>query len=301
MSSFSVGFTPVERCLIAGRVVWFYLAKLLWPADLLFIYPRWEISQAAGWQYLYPLSALALLLGLWLLRNRSRAPLAALLFSWVTLFPVLGFFNVYFFRFSFVADHFQYVASLGPITLLAAGVAVLSERSRVRPGAAVWVVTVVVAFVLGTRTWHQSRLYSDRTTLYTATLAGNPDCWMVHNNLGVELAGQKRFAEAIVHFKEALRVKPDHASAYANWGNVLQELGRLDEAIESYEKALQLDPNHADTHRGLGLALARQGRLDEAVEHLARVIELTPNPAELREKLGWARQLLEAHGHTANW
>ena len=115
--------TIVERCLVGGRVIWFYLGKLFWPAHLIFIYPRWQISQAVWWQYLYPAAALVLLTAFWGLRRRWRGPLAGLLFFAGMLFPVLGFFNVYYFSYSFVADHFQYLASLGIITLVSAGAA----------------------------------------------------------------------------------------------------------------------------------------------------------------------------------
>src|ERR1700751_3025183 len=121
-------YTAVERILIAGRVIWFYLGKFLWPLDLMFVYHRWEVSQTVWWQYLYP-AAVLLLVGLlaWLSR-RWRAPLAAFLFYVVTLFPVLGFLNVYPFRDSLVADHFQYLANLGLIALVAAEVAMLFEH-----------------------------------------------------------------------------------------------------------------------------------------------------------------------------
>ena len=111
-------FSIIERFLIAGRATWFYLGKLFW-RNLIFIYPRWHISQMVWWQYLFPALA-ALLLGAlaWLQRWR-REPLAALLFFVITLFPALGFFNVYPFLYSFVADHFQYLAGIGPIALAA--------------------------------------------------------------------------------------------------------------------------------------------------------------------------------------
>jgi hypothetical protein len=113
-------YTIIERFLIAGRVIWFYLGKLIWPLDLIFVYPQWSISQTVWWQYLYPAAALLLLIVLIQLSPRCRPPLAGMLFFIVTLFPVLGFLNVYPFRYSLVADHFQYLASLGIITLVAA-------------------------------------------------------------------------------------------------------------------------------------------------------------------------------------
>ena len=117
----------IERGLIAGRAFWFYLAKIVWPLNLMFNYPRWGISAREWWQYLYPLAAIGLFAGLWFLRGRTRAPLAAMLFFAGTLFPALGFLNVYPFRYSFVADHFQYLASISVLALLAAGVSRLSK------------------------------------------------------------------------------------------------------------------------------------------------------------------------------
>src|SRR6185312_4849979 len=111
-----------QRVLIAGRVVWFYLGKLLWPAHLSFMYPRWNVSAASLGQWLFPLALAGLLAGLGRLSRRNRAPLAAALLFVGTLFPALGFINVYPFVFSFVADHFQYLASLGIIALAAAGI-----------------------------------------------------------------------------------------------------------------------------------------------------------------------------------
>ncbi len=129
-------FTFAERCLIAGRTVWFLLWKLLWPTRLTFIYPRWDVDPGAWWQYLFPLSAAALLVLLWAIRRWTRAPLAGLLFFGGTLFPVLGFFNLYTFRYSFVANHYQYLASLGIIALAVAAAALLLDRWGLwrRPG-----------------------------------------------------------------------------------------------------------------------------------------------------------------------
>ena len=160
-----------------------------------------------------------LLAVLWRLRRRWRGPLAALLFFVGTLFPVLGFFNVYPFIYSYVADHFQYLASLGIITLLAsAGAALLLERWGLwrRPGG--YVLCLALLAVLGSLTWRQSRMYADIETLYRATIAGNPDCWMAHNNLGMALAGQRTSRRGDRRVSEALEIKPDFAEAHNNLG-----------------------------------------------------------------------------------
>ena len=123
-------FTPVQRILIAGRAVWFHLGKLFWPANLTFIYPRWRVDSGAWWQYLFPLGAAALLAVTWAIRHWTRAPLAAALVFRRDAFPVMGFFNLYTFRYSFVADHYQYLASLGIITLFSAGHGVAARCAR---------------------------------------------------------------------------------------------------------------------------------------------------------------------------
>ena len=124
--------SAVQRCLLAGRVIWFYLFKLIWPVNLSFSYPKWEVDPAAWSDWFYLIGVLAAGLVMWKARHRSRAPLAAFLFFVGTLFPVLGFLNVYPFVYSYVADHFQYLASLGIITLVASAMTLAWERVNSR-------------------------------------------------------------------------------------------------------------------------------------------------------------------------
>ena len=113
-------FSIIERFLIAGHALWFYIGKLLFPYPLIFIYPRWTINTEELTQFIFPLGYLIFLLILWEKRSLiGRGPITALLFFSGTLFPALGFFNFYPMRFSFVADHFQYLASIGLIGLMA--------------------------------------------------------------------------------------------------------------------------------------------------------------------------------------
>ena len=111
----------VQRCLIAGRALWFYLGKLVWPAEVMFTYPRWQVRADVWWQFLFPAATIAVVVALWLLRRRvGKPPLVAALFFGGTLAPALGLIDVYPMRYSFVADHFQYLASIGPIVLFVA-------------------------------------------------------------------------------------------------------------------------------------------------------------------------------------
>jgi len=267
-------FTFIERCLIAGRAIWFYISKILLPVNLTFIYPRWNVSRALWWQYLFPVAALLLAGVLWKLRSRSRAPLAAFIYFTAMLFPVLGFFNVYPFQYSFVADHFQYLACLGPIALLVGGtrpiVGSFKENGR-------RLIYIMVLLTLGLLTWSQCRMYADAETLFRTTIRKNPGCWMAHDNLGNLLRDSGRKDEAMAHYRASLECNPHDYVAYANLGKMLTDLGRTDEAAADFQKALDIKPAYADAHYGFGLLLAKAGQADEAIAHYRKALETEPD------------------------
>ena len=275
-------FTFIERCLIAGRVIWFYLAKLICPINLIFIYPRWNISQAVWWQYLCPITALILAVVFWMLRKRSRTPLAAFLFFTMMLFPVLGFFNIYPFQFSFVADHFQYLACIAPITIVVAGIDHTLGNNRFQK--LTWF--IILLLVLGTLTWKQTGIYVNAETLFRTTIRKNPLCWMAYNNLGKLLAENGRTDGVMADFQTALKIKPDYSEAHYNIGIQLGKMGQIDMAIAHYRKAIEIKPNYAFAYNNIGLLLAETGRTDEAIIHYRKSLEISPRFAEAWNNLG---------------
>jgi tetratricopeptide (TPR) repeat protein len=293
--------TAFERSLLAGRVVWFYMGKLFWPTGLVFVYPRWDVRAWSASHAVYPLGVLVLVVAAWLLRTRWRAPLAGVLLFIGGLFPVLGFFNVYPFLFSFVADHFQYLPSLGVITVASAGIALGRERL---PPRARWVGQAAIAALLGVLavlSWRQCGSFRDVETLYTRTLARNPACWMAHCNLGEVLAAEGRPDEALIHDREALRLRPAYPEAHNNLGNLLSASGRTDEAIGEFEEAVRLRPDFVEALSNLGLALTRAGRWQEAIERYTRALAIEPDHVEAHYNLGIALLVTgnprEAIGH----
>jgi tetratricopeptide (TPR) repeat protein len=279
-------FTLVERCLIAARAIWFYLRTLVWPAGLNFNYPRWQVSQAVWWQYLYPLAVAVALLVLWWARTRSRVPLASALLFCGMLFPALGFVNVFPFRYSFVADHFVYLASMPAIATAAAAATALCPvrwwRREVRIAAA-----LVLCAVLGVLTWVHSRDYANSETLYRATLARNPSSWFANNNLGFLLLEQGRLPEAERCLLEAVRLRPGVPLHHANLGLLRLRSGAPKEAVRHFEQALRLNPNLAEVHTNLGLALLQLGEFDLASTHFAEAVRLQPDLAQAQNDLGF--------------
>jgi len=285
-------FTWIERALIAGRATVFYATTLLWPSNLTFVYPRWEVSQAVWWQYLYPLAVLGVLAWCWSLRGKTRAPLTVALLFVGTLFPALGFVNVYPFVFSFVADHFQYLASLSVIAGVAAVCTSASAKWRQSRSAVAPIVVMAVAIGLGGLTWRQSQQYVSAEVLYAATIERNPNAWMAHLNLGWLRLQRGEIEAAIRDTETALRLSPNLPQGQNNLGSALRTLGRFDEAERAYREALRLRPNDIDTRYNLGLVLIDLGRPEEAVAHIEAYLAKSPGDADAHAQLGDARQSL---------
>ena len=274
-----------QRCLIAGHAFWFYLGKLFWPANLCFVYPRWQPNAGVWWQWLYPATAVGTLFTLWLVRGRiGRGPVTALFFFVGTLFPLLGFMNAYAMRYSFVWDHWVYLSALGIFALVAALVVRLAEW--LRTPAVVYGFATILLLVLVILTWRQAGMYADAETLWRQTLARNPGCWLGHVNLGGYLYEEGRMEEAMEHYQKAIQLNPNFPDALNDVGLALAAQGRFDEAIENYRKAIQMDPNRFEMQYDLGLALAAENRLDDAIKHYYKALQINPNLPEVLDSLG---------------
>ena len=256
----------LDRILIASRALWFYVGKLFWPHHLSFIYPRWDINASVWWQYLFPCSVLTLTAILTVGQKRfGRGPLVAWLIFAGVLAPALGFFNVYPMRYSYVADHFQYLASAA---LIALATSMLWWRATVptnyplekEQGMVIQSIAILTAspyrscfsillfMTLGIFTWKQGHVYKNLETLWADTLTKNPSCWMAHNNLGALLLEKQEYQRAIPHLQAAAQLDPRAAEPRINLALTLLQEGKFDEAIHSGLEAVSLQPNRADAY-----------------------------------------------------
>ncbi len=282
---FSLGLP--ERILVASHAVWFYAGKLVWPAQLTFSYPRWSLNPADPLAYGWLVAGVGLCLMLFFGRQWiGRRVAAAALFFVVTLSPLLGFIMLYTFRYSFVADHYQYIASIGPLALAAAG---LVRFFRFFQKQAVWLEFAFCAallVLLATLSWRQAGIYADAETLWRATLARNPASWLAHNNLGLILFQKGRVDDAMAHYQSALAANPEDMEAHNNLGNALLQQGRVEAALAQYQRALELAPHCAEPHYNLGKALLQQGRVDAAIAQYQEALQLNPRHADASYNLG---------------
>jgi tetratricopeptide (TPR) repeat protein len=282
---------PAERLLLAGRVFWFYLAEIVWPEGLTFFYPKWGVDTAALWQWLYPAAAAALAAWLWVLAGRMRGPLASFLCFAGTLVPVLGFFNVEWFVFSYVADHLQYLSVLCVVlpaaAVLAAGARRLPPRARLLAPA----LAGLLVAVLGCLTWRQCARYGDPERFYRTAAELNPASAAAHNHLGTVLASEPgRTPEALAQFERALEISPNAPDGEENLATVLlKDPARRQEAVTHLEAAIRLRPNKKSTRDKLAFVLTGiPGRQGDVIAQYEASLQIDPRDPVVHNLLGCA-------------
>jgi tetratricopeptide (TPR) repeat protein len=309
--------TLTERLIVASKALWFYAAKVLWPVNLSFIYYRWPID-ADSLGSLIPLFGIASVGAiLWRFRRHLWAQGSSLGLGYyaIALLPILGFFDIYFFRYSFVADHFQYLASLGIVGLVVAGVGTVL-RQRVPQ----WAIAVVSISGLGVLSWRHTQVFHDDETLWRDTLAKNtsavvayanlggifnekhlyqeaeryfrqalhlqPGFLEARSNLGLALIEQHRYEEAKQELDEALRIKPDYSKALYGLGHLYYMMKRPAESEDFFHLALLSEPTLAEAYYDLGTLLLEQNRGDEAMKCYQLALALRPDYALVNSNLG---------------
>lgn len=271
----------LESPLLVGRTFWFYLEKLMWPAGLSFTYPRWVLDAASPSQWLAPAAALALLALAWLRREAmGRSPAAALACYLLLLFPVIGLFPNYSNRFSFVADHYVYFASLPVLALVPAA---LAGALRSRPAHAVALSAAVLG--LAGATWARVPVFRDSESLWRDTVEKNPGAWMAWYNLASEEMAQGRWREAADHLGRAVRLVPALGMGWHQLGVALWNDGDRAAAAAAFARSVEVAPGHvarvspraAQARTYLGIFAAESGRSKEAAGHFRLAVELAPD------------------------
>ena len=278
--------TPLERILGASAVVWFYLYKALLPFDLSFVYPQWTID-AKNVLWWLPLAATLLVTAL-LVWQRRRSVVRPVLIAWLIfcagLVPVMGLTDIYYMKFSLVADHYQYIAIISVLAMVAAIITTLTDRWATQLTV---MVSAVLAFGCGILAWQQCLNYVDPEALYASVVEKNPQCWMAYNNRGVALSDNGQVDAAIESYRKALEIDPIFLEARNNLGVALAQQGHYQEAIDQYRQALRLKPDYADAHSNLGSALTKTGQFDEATKELQIASKLKPDLPELSFNLAY--------------
>jgi protein O-mannosyl-transferase len=278
--AFALGW--MSRLLIASRAVWFHLGKLLWPVGLSFSYARWHINSATPWPYLWLAACVMAGMAIWV---SGRGVKMAAIYYVAMLAPLLGFISEYTFRYTFVADHYQYVACIGPLALVAVALDNFLRRFAVRAKPLVYALLLLLLVLL---TWRQCRNYADSETLWRATLASTPSSTIARNNLSRALLDKKQYDDSIALSQGVLAVNPGDPVAQNNLGLALLEEGRVEDSIPHFQRALAAEPNGPNAWYNLGRASLQQGRFESATTHFQTAIRLQPDFAAAYCNLGYA-------------
>jgi protein O-mannosyl-transferase len=277
------------RLAAAARAVWFYLWKGLVPLDICVIYPAWHVEAGSIAAWLPAIALAAVFVLCWRYRKSwGRHVLLGLGCFVVTLFPVMGFFDMYFLVYSRVADHWQYLALPALIALAVCGGGYWFERVAEKfhwpkmTGPALAAALLVSLFI---STWTRAGVYTSEKAIWTDTTTKNPNAWMAWNNLGNALATDGDANAAIAAYEKAIAVNPAFPDAESNLGNALVGKGQLAEAIAHLQKAVEEEPKMAKFHFNYGVGLAGLGKLDEAAGQYQQALALRPGMADVRNNL----------------
>ena len=141
--------------------------------------------------------------------------------------------------------------------------------------------------------------YDKSIKKYREALAVDPNFANAHNGIGLVLADQVRFDDAIEQYREADKLwtkagSPDRKLALTNWGGALRVKKQYDKSIKKYREALAVDPDDANAHNELGRTLLAQDRFDDAIEQYREADKLWKKAGSPDQKIAlfnWANAL----------
>ena len=277
--------SPAAHLLLASRIFLFYLYKALVPLEFIFFYPRWKIDIRSLSDWVFFALVVAIAAAAFMARRRTNRSGPVLLFLYAAMiFPALGFFNVYPMRFSFVADHFSYLASpvicimIVAITFYVAdGIKKAQLLKKEQENSFRWfcrVVTIAIAVGLCFESRHLVGNYRNEITLWKSVIEKNRTSYAAYNNLGAAYGNIGRDREAVACFKKAMDLRPDLARHAINLGNALLNIGEPGRAVPVLEKAVRIAPQNGQAHHLLAIAYYDVGLFGLARAHYEKAVKL---------------------------
>jgi len=290
----SVGrFSRLEYAVSQPGVLLQYLRLAIWPHPLCFDY---GLVPSTGWGAILPpaLAVLALLAAtVWLLWRRSWVGLA-LAWFFLCLAPTSSVVVIN----DLMVEYRMYLPLVGLTALFVAGAGFVGRRL----GNPVWgwLLLLVAALALGTRTVLRNQDYLSATGLWTTAAEAAPENYRAPYQIGLHLTMKEDHARALPFYRRALALHPRHRESHLNLAISLQETGDLEGAIRHLETALELEPR-AKERCMLALILFRAGRFEEAAGQYQRACRANPRLAEAQiglasscVRLGRLEEALEA-------
>jgi tetratricopeptide (TPR) repeat protein len=278
-SAVAAGVPLPWRPLVAADSLAFYLDKLIWPVNLGVDYGRTpQLAIARGWVYFTWIIPAIIVTGAVLARRRARELLGGLLIFALAILPVSGIVPFDFQAYSTVADHYMYLAVLGPAMAVAWFV-----RRHPRSIASILVAAALGACIVLSRL--QTRYWNDAVTIFERAVTVNPNSWASHNTLSVAYTRRGDRDRALDHARAAVAANPDAILARFSLAVALANSGKPDEAIDAYHDLIARAPNHIAGRLQLADLLIRQGRTDDAANQYRKILAIDPANITARRAL----------------
>jgi len=287
----SLDFLPLDAR-FANAVVSYvqYLWRMVWPLELSVFYPHpghfpFSIVMLSG------TILIAISLAAWW-RYRSH-PYLAVGWLWFlgSMVPVIGVVQI---GSHANADRYTYLSLIGIFIITAWGVQALLRRFLW--GKRIFLVLIIgVSVILSGLSFRQVQYWQNNGTLFSHALAVTRDNHVAHNNLGAALAREGKITEAMVHFKEALRINPPFPEALFNMGTSLFTQRKYAQAVPFYLKFLELEPKSKvmDAYNNVGFALMQEKKFREAIPYFQKALKLNPDCESVRRNLQIAEKDLK--------
>ncbi len=268
----------LARITNAAWAVWFYLRALLFPVDLSMLYPH-RRGEAVSFKGILSLVLLVIVLGFAFVRRRGwgRPVLFGSGYFIISLLPVIGFFRMYYFRLSPVADQWLYVPEIGVIALVVAAFTRISTK---------WYAPVLVVLLLSSLTWQRVSVLKSEETLWTDVLQKDPLSWTASTNLALLSFRRHELPQALSLARQAVKLEPDYVEGYLNLGAILDADGRSSESLACYQQAMKLRPDSAEVFAALALAQEKAGHPGDAVDSYREALRLDPHDYQSYINLG---------------
>ncbi len=266
-----------ERILICIRSLSYYILRVIFPFDLLPIYPRWKLYSDLGTNLLSILFILTLLGASWAFYRRGgrwREWVVFSLFSYfLTILPVAGLVTIPYMNTSFIADRYSYIPSI----FIIMGLVILVKRFVRRP----YIVLSIFSLICIFSTFRYLDAWKNPVVFWNYVIEHNPECKSGYLNLGYfmmnrEGASIDEIKKAMQLHKKAISLAPTDPLGFYNYGVCLMKLGRFKEAEDYYRKALSIRPEYSDVWNDLGWILEVQGKISEAIQCYKKALEYEP-------------------------
>jgi len=272
-----VNLPVLQRPFIASAALWFYLYKIVWPLNLLELYPKWDVNFR---DFLWWISLVFSAVSVWAVvryrRQISGQFRWGLAFFVIPLLPVVGAVKFGYFQHAYVGNHLAYLSIAGAAFCLALLAEGLRQWAGPKVGTLVAAGLLVYMAFLFVLTWRQAGIWSDPIGLWRHNVAQCSSCARARLMLGHALRDSNQLDQASKEYEEILRSAPTHNQARHGLALARLSQNRLGDAARLLEEAVAHNPTSPASQNSLAFVLLQQGRAAEATQLFEELMERWP-------------------------